>query len=380
MTDALKKALEENTLSEGAKAVILEAWETRLEEARDELAAELRDEFALKYEKDKNEIVEAADIMIREAIEAHVKELGEAKKDTMAEKAKTKKQMKEAIDLLDSFVKEQLTKEVAELRADRNAVAAKVSEVDTFVRETLSKELEEFHDDRRKLVEDRVHHKIHAKKELAEAKKKLIKESAEICEKFIREHLANEMTQLKGELIEAKKKHFGMKVFEAFAAEFGSSFFNERKEVAKLLKVIEEQNRKIEESSKAIVARDKALLESTNKYRIAEDRAARTKTMTELLGSLAGSKRKIMSELLEKVPTHKLTESFNAYLPAVISETQKPLVETKSTTGSSLKEVTGDKETLMSKGNPASETKGVSEIITRFRKMEQHANNKQQVI
>lgn len=379
MTDALKKALEENTLSEGAKAVILEAWETRLQEAREEIAATLRDEFALKYEKDKNEIVEAADVMIREAIEAQVKELGEAKKDTMAEKAKTKKEMKESIDRLHAFVQEQLTKEVEEFRADRNAVTAKVSTVDKFVKEALTKELVEFHDDRRKLAEDRVTHKITAKKELAEAKKKLVKEAAIICEKFIREHLTEEMTQLKGELIEAKKKHFGMKVFEAFAAEFGASFFNERKEVSKLLNVIEEQNQKIEESSKAIATRDKALLESDNKYRIAQDRAARTKTMTELLGSLAGSKRKLMEELLEKVPTNRLNESFNAYLPAVIAEQKPVLSEGKTSKGTALKEVTGDKETLMSKGN-VQETKGVSEILNKFRKMEQHANSKQSVI
>jgi hypothetical protein len=380
MTDALKKALEENTLSDGAKAVIQEAWETRLQEAREEIAAQLRDEFALKYEKDKNEIVEAADVMIREAIEAQVKELGDAKKDAMAEKATTKKKMAEALDHLEVFIKEQLTKEVEEFRADRNAVAAKVSTVDKFVTETLTKELEEFHEERRKLAEDRVTHKITAKKELAEAKKKLVSEMAVVCEKFIREHITEEMTQLKGELIEAKKKHFGMKVFEAFAAEFGASFFNERKEVSKLLAVIEEQNQKIEESSKAIATRDKALFESENKYRIAQDRAARTKTMTELLGSLAGSKRKLMEELLEKVPTNKLTESFNAYLPAVIAENKTALNEGKTSSAPALKEVTGDKETLMSKGNVNPESKGVKEILTKFRNMEQHANNKQSVI
>ena len=377
MTDALKKVLEGISLSDSAKAAIADAWETKLQEAREDLAATLRDEFALKYEKDRNDLVEAMEAMIGDTLKTQVEELAEAKKATMAEKVKTKKKMKEAIDVLHGFIKEHLTKEVQEFRENQLEVASKVSEIDKLVNETLTKELEDYHDERRKLAEDRVQNKINAKKELAEARKKMIGEMATICEKFIREHLTEEMGQLKGELSEAKKKHFGMKVFEAFAAEYGSSFFNERKEISKLLKVVEEQNKKIKEAFEEIAKRDKMVTESTNKLRIVEDRSARTKQLNELCGSLTGSKRKLMLELLEKCPTNKLTESFKIYLPSVLEDGRKPTTAVADESQApTLTEVTGDKDNLMSKGNMPENKKVINEVVSKLRNMETYSNAK----
>ena len=374
MTDALRKILEEsNTLSESAKAAIVQVWETKLGDIREELAANLRDEFDTKFTKDKNEIVEAMELMIRDTLTSQVQELDEAKKDAMSEKVKTKKVMKEAIELLHNLVKESLTSEIREFRADRLATSAKVSEVDKFVKEGLTKELEEFHEERRKLVEDRVQHKINATKELAETKQKMVGEMAKLCEEFIREHLTEEMTQLKSELVEAKRNYFGKKIFEAFAAEYGSSFFNERKEITKILKVVENQNKKLAESAKELATAKGMLVESENKTRITQDRLARTGKMNELCGSLAGSKRKLMEELLEKVPTQKLTENFQNYLPTVLNENRKVVSEGK--TVSVLSESTGNKETLMSR-NMVEDKKVVNDVIAKFQNMRDYNNNK----
>lgn len=374
MTDALKKVLEETTLSDSAKAAISEAWETKLQEAREDLAASLRDEFSVKYEKDKSEIVEAIDLMVRDAIKGKVTELEESKKLAINEAVNAKTKLAETVTAFDAFAKKQLAKEVAEFRDDRIKTAAKVSEVDKFVNETLTKELVGIHEDRRKLVEDRVELHINAKKDMAKTKKRLVNEMTSLCHSFIRKHLTEEMTQLKGELIEAKKKHFGMKMFEAFAAEFGSSFFNERKEMKKLLDVISQQNKKIEEAKKESVKKDSMIAESINQRRIIEDRFTRTKTLNELCGSLAGSKRKLMEELLEKVPTNKLTENFNAYLQSVIkNENGKTLTESRT----NLKEVTGNKENLMSKAikeNAAGEV--ANDVLGSFHKMQNYSSTK----
>lgn len=373
MTDALRKILEEsNTLSESAKAAIVQVWETKLGDIREELAANLRDEFDAKFTKDKNDIVEAMDVMIRESLVSHVQELEEAKKATAAEQVKSKKVMKEAVSLLHNLVKESLKAELGEFRADRLATTAKVSEVDKFVNEALTKELEEFHEERRKLIEDRVQLKINSKKEIAEAKQKMIGEMAKVCEEFIREHLTEEMTQLKNELVEAKKNYFGKKIFEAFAAEYGSSFFNERKEINKILKVVESQNKKLAESAQEVAKAKGMIVESENKARIAQDRLTRTSKMNELCGSLAGSKRKLMEELLEKVPTIKLTENFQNYLPAVLNEDRKVVSEGK--TVSVLSESTGNKETLMSK-SITEDKKAVSEVVEKYRSMQKFGNN-----
>ena len=53
MTDALEKILKESALSDNTKAAIAEAWETKLQIAREELTANLRNDFAINFEKDK---------------------------------------------------------------------------------------------------------------------------------------------------------------------------------------------------------------------------------------------------------------------------------------------------------------------------------------
>ncbi len=377
MADALNKALKEHSLSESAKNAISEAWETKLQEARDEIAAQLRDEFAQKYEKDRGEIVEALDVMIKEKITESVLSLSEAKKEAHEERVKWKKSVIEVSEQLDTFVKDVLTREIEEFRADRAAQKDKINELDANLKSVLEKELVEFHEDRRRLIDDRVAFKVNSAKELAEAKKKLVSKISAISEKFIKEHLTKEMTQLQEELIEARKTNFGNKIFEAFAAEFGSSFFNERKEIKKLLSIIEEQNGKLSEAGAEIAKREIVIAEGKNKLRIMEDRSARTKTMNELCSSLAGSKRKIMEELLEKVPTHKLHESFNSYLPSVISEDKSYLVESSTSGKKKLKEVTGDKNVVV---ETTATNSGVKDILTTFQKMEQYANNKSSVL
>ena len=66
--------LENAELTEEVKSALQEAWEGKISEARDELTAELREEFAQRYEHDKGQIVEAVDNFISEKVEAEKEE------------------------------------------------------------------------------------------------------------------------------------------------------------------------------------------------------------------------------------------------------------------------------------------------------------------
>ena len=55
-------------LTEEVKSALQEAWESKISEARDELTAELREEFAQRYDHDKGKIVEAVDKFISEKL------------------------------------------------------------------------------------------------------------------------------------------------------------------------------------------------------------------------------------------------------------------------------------------------------------------------
>ena len=59
MLDFVKQLFENNVISEETKSEIESAWETAVQENRDTISTQLREEFAQKYEHDKTAMVEA---------------------------------------------------------------------------------------------------------------------------------------------------------------------------------------------------------------------------------------------------------------------------------------------------------------------------------
>mgnify|MGYP005993553249 FL=1 len=59
MIDALKTLFENDVVSEEIRAQIEEAWESKIADNRRAATADLREEFAKKYEHDKSKMVEA---------------------------------------------------------------------------------------------------------------------------------------------------------------------------------------------------------------------------------------------------------------------------------------------------------------------------------
>jgi uncharacterized protein (DUF4415 family) len=119
MLDALKTLFENDVVSEEVRASIEEAWESRIKENRQTVTAELREEFARKYEHDKQTMVEAIDTMISERLATEIAEFAEDRKQLAEQKAKYAVKMRENADLLKTFVTKQLGKEVAELQEDK---------------------------------------------------------------------------------------------------------------------------------------------------------------------------------------------------------------------------------------------------------------------
>lgn len=80
MLDALKTLFEGTALSEEVKAEIQEAWEQKVKENRLAATAELREEFAQKYEHDKSLMTEAVDKMLESKLSEEIAELAEDRK------------------------------------------------------------------------------------------------------------------------------------------------------------------------------------------------------------------------------------------------------------------------------------------------------------
>ena len=320
MAETFNDLLESGNLSEDVKTQIQEAWESRLAEAKDQLTAELREEFAQRFEHDKTQIVEAMDKFITSSLKDELAELAEDKKATVAERVNYKRCVSEHADVLNKFITETLASEVTELKADRKAQSENFAKLESFVLDAVAEEIKEFHADKRELAEKKVQLVREGRTQLADAKKEFIRRAADKVEATISSALRNEVSQFKEDITKARENEFGRRIFEAMASEYGTSYLNENTEVRKLKAELTSlkgvvSNAKAEADG---IAEQKKLVES--KLRISEDRATRNQVMTDLLAPLNKDKKELMTELLETVKTERLEDSFNKYLPSVINE------------------------------------------------------------
>ena len=342
MAHAMDELLNSSTLSEEVRSSISEAWDTQLSEARDTITAELREEFAQRYENDKEQMVEAMDKMIGDVIGKELEEFKQDKAQVAEDRVAYRKHMKEHAGVLDKFVMETLAKEIQELRNDRNAQDANMTKLEGFVMEQLTKELNEFHEDKRSLVEAKVKMIKEGKEVINQTKADFIKTAAKKVEGIMENTIRNELHTLREDIQTAKENNFGRKIFETYAAEFMSSYLNEGTEVAKLNKVVEGLKTEIENKDKAIAEKEVTIAESAKEARIAKDTADRKAIMQEMMQPLSKDHKEIMGALLESVKTDKLQNAFNKYLPSVLKEDAKK--PEKKVLSESSTEVTGNKQ------------------------------------
>ena len=339
MLDALKTLFENDVVSEEVRRDIEEAWNAKVKENRLEATAELREEFAKKYEHDKETMVEAIDAMMTEKLAEEIAEFQEDRKQLAEAKAKYAVKMRENSDLMKKFVVESLAKEINELHADQKQMASKFNMLEEFVVEALAKEIAEFNEDKKDVAETKVRLVREAKSQFAKVKKNFIEKSAAKVSTIVENTLKGEMSQLKDDIETARRNDFGRKLFEAFANEYANSYLNEKSEVAKLMKVVKLKDKQLEEA-KSAVDEKQTLAESKDaeiKKMVAE--SERKETINSLIEPLNKTQREIMTDLLESVQTKKLSSAFDKYLPAVI-DGKSPAKKAVITEGT---EVTGNR-------------------------------------
>jgi len=338
MLDALKNLFENNVISEEIKADIEAAWETRLTEARTQVTQQLREEFAQRYEHDKQVMVEAIDRMLSDQLKEEIAQFVEDRNQLAEAKARVVVEGKKTASVMKEFITRQLAAEVKELHEDQVQMASKFHTLEKFVVEALAHEIAEFHTDKKDLAETKVKLVREGRQALASMKEQFVKRAATLVENTVEKTLTKEIGQLKEDIEAARRNDFGRKLFEAYASEYQNSYLSEKSESAKLLKVIDLKELELAQAKNAVAearliseskeAEIKALMESKQRQAI----------MNELVGPLANGQKAIMSELLESVHTTKLRSSFDKYLPAVIAgeapqKKKQALVEAKEVTG-----------------------------------------------
>lgn len=351
MLDFVKQLFENNVISEEIKSEIESAWNSRIQESREQVTAELREEFAQKYEHDKSAMVEAVEAMLADRLQAELGELAEDRQGLIEAKTRYAKKMKNDAKAMESFIFNNLRKELSELHEDRQAVAENVEKLESFIVDALAKEIAEFHNDKKDLAETKVRLVRESKAKFEGVKKDFISRSSKIIQETVSKGLSTEMKQLKEDIDAARKNDFGRRIFESFASEFAASHLNEKSETAKLIKLVQQKEQELAEAARIVADTQKLVESRETDLRIARDLSQRKEVMSELLGPLGGDKRRVMGELLESVQTDKLRLSFDKYLPAVMNggtvQSKKVLSEGKEITGDKIqaKSVSSEEKT-----------------------------------
>jgi hypothetical protein len=340
MLDAIKPLLDSELISEDAKAEINEAWESKLIEAKEQARAELREEFAQRYEHDKSVMVEALDRMVTEGLAVELEQVKAEKQALAEDRVKFQAKMKESGTKFNDFMVTKLAEEISELRKDRKMHNEGMEKLEGFIVHALAREIQEFAQDKQDVVNTKVRLVREARSQLEALKARFVTESAKKMSNAVSTHLKAELNQLQEDIKVARENNFGRRIFEAYAAEFGATHLNEKAEVRKLHDMIASKDEKLAEAIQ-LTQRAKVLVESKEReMRILKESNQREAALEELLSPVNKEKAEVMRNLLESVQTSRLSNAFEKYLPAVLEDRS---VKASKVIVESLSEATGDK-------------------------------------
>ena len=340
MLDAIKPLLDSNLITEETRREINEAWEIKLNEAREQARVELREEFAQRYEHDKSVMVEALDRMVTEGLTAEVTAIAAEKQAIAEDRVKFHGKMKESATKFNNFMVTKLAEEIGELRRDRKQHNEGLEKLENFVVHALAREIQEFAQDKRDVVETKVRLVREARGKLEQLKARFIRESAEKMTHAVSRHLKAELTQLHEDIRVARENNFGRRIFEAYATEFGATHLNEKAEVRKLYDLVGRKDRQLAEAIN-LTRKAKVLVEAKEReVRVLKESNERDSTLEMLLAPLNREKAETMRNLLESVQTSRLKNAFEKYLPAVLEDRS---VRTSKVITEQVTAVTGNK-------------------------------------
>ena len=342
MFDAIKPLLESGLIDSDVGAQLNEAWESKLNEARQQVRAELHEEFAQRYEHDRIVMVEALDKMVTDSLSDEIQEFRAEKAAMNEDRVQGQLKLRENATKFNNFMVTKLAEEIKELRTDRIIAKESQQKLEQFIVHALAREIKEFAQDKQAVVEAKVKLVAEGRKQLEALKARFVAESAKKLSVAVAGQLKGEMSQLKEDIKVAKENNFGRRIFESFASEFSVTHLSEKQETRKLMSALAQKEAQLAESQKQIDNAKKLVESKEREVRIIKESNLREKTMADLLGTLNEEKATTMQNLLESVQTTKLQAAFDKYLPAVLN-TGAEKKAAKSLISES-KEVTGDKQ------------------------------------
>lgn len=394
MTNKLEELLENEVLGSDVKEALQEAFTEKVKQTE----ARLQEDYAARYASDKQQLVEAMDQMLDDAIRGELEEFAEDRAALIAQKAKLSKEtlaarklaeqkVSEHIKLLNAFIGKQLKSEITEFVSDRKTLeteraklaqevdtikentkkqaAERISMLEGFIVKKLAEEIAEFETDKKALIEQRAKLAAEGKKKIDEARTAFISKASGTLDKTLNEVIRKELVQWRDDIKVARENNFGRRIFEAVAAEYMASYLSEGSEVKKLQKQLAESQNRIDEATAQIAEKQKLVEGASAKIKAANDRVQRMEVLSEMLSPLGRDKKAIMEEMLQDIKTDNLKEAFNRYLPTVMNGDATGQIRQKLSENAQNKTVaiTGDRPNKLSEAVREDNSQDIGQIL-----------------
>ena len=374
MDKEIKDLLENEVLGDDVKTALQEAFDNKVKVVEQKL----QEDYATRYNNDKEALVEAMDKLLGDTIRTELTEFAEDRSALVKQRAKLSQEtinvkkkyfakLAEHTKLLNAYVDKHIRAEIAEFVDDRKNLNVqrqemakelqsiressahefknRVNKLESFVLKQLSEEIAEFQADKNALVEQRVKLAKTGKKKLQEVQSKFIERAGSAVNKTLDEVIKKELVQWRDDIKAARENNFGRRIFEAVSAEYMASYLSEGSKVKKLSRQLQDQKAALAEAQKALAEKETLLETSNAQVRDAENRVKRVEIMNNLLAPLSRDKKAVMEDLLRDIKTVNLNEAFTRYLPAVINGAKVEQSKKSLTEGNQSKAVasTGDR-------------------------------------
>ena len=310
MDEMLKKLLESEVLNDETKKEIADTFRGVLEGAKTEQEKALREEFAERYERDKEKIAEACEQYINQRMENEITEFHADMKGLSEQRMK--------------YVNAtQALREQAQ-----HAIRHRLTVFEKALRKALVKETKELHEDLKVNRQAALRAITEAKAQTEADRQAFRQKGSKVLEHIINVKLDSNMRALKEDIEKAKENDFGSRIFEAFIGEARRMFFNSHKELRNLLKKLNEQQHN-HEAEKAALLNKLAETQTVAKKAIHESRqiketAMRSQMMNKLLATMpVGNAREKMKFLLESTSAAEMEKTFRKFAPSILKEAKK---------------------------------------------------------
>lgn len=338
-----------------ARKAFEEMMNDKYKQIRAEVREEVYEELSKQAKADKERIVESMNQLTNKVIKEEMEKINIHRKNLIKEKLALKEaketvektiadrtamikeefnrklrastdSMKKSLELqkadfvekASKFINESVKREVAELHTDRKQLGESLRQFGKFIAEQVSINVKKQRDEIKSLDALKVRLVKEQNEKVAEAKKKFFTEAADKMSKFVESSVKRELTEFRKDIAESRKKSFGSKIFEAFAKEFAVKFFNEDKVVKGLLESVKASNNKLLHASKVTEEMNTKLLKENKELKAVNTSLTRSKIINESINHLPKNKQEMIKSLVKEVPTNKLAESINKYIPMVL--------------------------------------------------------------